>query len=100
MLTNQATEFVKTTAGDGGIIKGPLSEDLSLSSPNRWSGWAFQLSSEGVVTRFCSQGAQGLGQTVAIFAIQGVLQSSTGSSLFELLYGRQPWGVLDLLQES
>ncbi|XDV20721.1 hypothetical protein PO909_025992 [Leuciscus waleckii] len=34
-----------------------------------------------------------------LFAVREVLQASTGFSPFELLYGRQPRGVLDVLKE-
>ncbi len=35
-----------------------------------------------------------------LFAVQEVPQASTGFSPFELLYGRQPRGVLDVIRES
>lgn len=35
-----------------------------------------------------------------MFAIREVPQASTGFSPFELLYGRNPWGILDLVREQ
>ncbi len=35
-----------------------------------------------------------------LFAVREVPQASTGFSPFELLYGRQPRGVLDIIKES
>ncbi len=35
-----------------------------------------------------------------LFAVREVPQASTGFSPFELLYGRQPRGVLDVLRET
>lgn len=35
-----------------------------------------------------------------IFAVRKVPQASTGFSLFELLFGRRPRGILDLAREQ
>ncbi|KAJ7316610.1 hypothetical protein JRQ81_002772 [Phrynocephalus forsythii] len=35
-----------------------------------------------------------------MFTVQEVPQASTGFSPFEMLYGKNPWGVLDLIREK
>lgn len=61
----------------------------------------------GDVVKVCSWGTAKLGQAtsqlyyfiILLFTIWEVPQLSVGFSLFEFLYGQQPWEILDL-QES
>lgn len=55
-----------------------------------------------MLRRFVSENRKDWPQWVPflLFAIREVPQASTGFSPFELLYGRHPRGVLDVLQED
>ncbi len=59
-------------------------------------------SKESMVRKFVKEDAKNWDKWLEplLFAVREVPQASTGFSPFELLYGRQPRGVLDVIKES
>ncbi len=103
ILTNQGTAFMSRTIREHYELLGIKSVRTSVYHPQ----------TDGLVERFNHTLKTMIRKLIhedakiwdkwlepLLFAVRGVPQASTGFSAFELLYGRQPRGVLDVLRET
>ena len=82
-------------------IENIIDSNKPISPTDRWPCGAFQPDAENYVTEVCCRRRERLGQIqYLLFAYREVPQATTGFSPFELLYGRDIRGPLDVLRES
>lgn len=93
ILTDQGTAFMSPTLSKLYELLGIKSIRTSVYHPQT-DGLVdrFNRTSKSIVRKFLKEDL--------LFAVWEVPQASTGFSLFELLYSRQPRGVLDIIREA
>ncbi len=103
ILTDQGTAFMSRTIRELYGLLGIKSVRTSVYHPQT-DGLVerFNRTLKSMIRKFVHEDAKKLGQVAGtlLFAVREVPQASTGFSPFELLYGRQPRGVLDVLRET
>ncbi len=103
ILTDQGTAFMSRTLKELYELLGIKSIRTSIYHPQT-DGLVerFNRTLKNMVHKFVKVDAKNWGKWLEplLFAVREVPQASTGFSPFELLYGRQPRGVLDVIKES
>ncbi len=103
ILTDQGTAFMSRTLTDLYGLLGIKSIRTSVYHPQT-DGLVerFNRTLKTMVRKFVKEDAKNWDRWLEplLFAVREVPQASTGFSPFELLYGRQPRGVLDVIKES
>ncbi len=103
ILTDQGTAFMSRTLKELYELLGIKSIRTSVSHPQT-DGLVerFNRTLKNMVRKFVKEDAKNWDKWLEpmLFAVREVPQASTGFSPFELLYGRQPRGVLDVIKES
>ncbi len=103
ILTDQGTTFMSQTIRELYELLGIKSVRTSIYHPQtdglvEW----FNRKLKTMIRKFIHEDAKNWDRWLEplLFAVREVPQASTGFSPFELLYGRQPRGVLDVLRET
>ncbi len=103
ILTDQGTAFMSRTIKELYELLGIKSVRTSVYHPQT-DGLVerFNRTLKTMVRKFVKEDAKNWDKWLEplLFAVREVPQASTGFSPFELLYGRQPRGVLDVIKES
>ncbi len=103
ILTDQGTAFMSRTIHELYELLGIKSVRTSVYHP-QMDGLVerFNRTLKTMIRKFVHEDAKNWDKWLEplLFAVQEVPQASTGFSPFELLYGRQPRGVLDVLRET
>ncbi len=103
ILTDQGTAFMSRTLKELYELLGIKSIRTSVYHPQT-DGLVerFNRTLKNMVRKFVKEDAKNWDKWLEplLFAVREVPQASTGFSPFELLYGRQPRGVLDVIKES
>ncbi len=103
ILTDQGTAFMSRMLSELYELLGIKSIRTSVYHPQT-DGLVerFNRTLKSIVSKFVIEDAKNWDKLLEplLFAVQGVPQASTGFSPFELLYGRQLRGVLDVIKES
>ncbi len=103
ILTDQGTAFMSRTLKELYELLGIKSIRTSVYHPQT-DGLVerFNRTLKTMVRKFVKEDAKNWDKWLEplLFAVREVPQASTGFSPFELLYGRQPRGVLDVIKES
>ncbi len=103
ILTDQGTAFMSRTIRELYELLGIKSIRTSVYHPQT-DGLVerFNRTLKTMIRKFVHEDAKNWDKWLEplLFAVREVPQASTGFSPFELLYGRQPRGVLDVLRET
>ncbi len=103
ILTDQGTAFMSRTIRELYELLGIKSVRTSVYHPQT-DGLVerFNRTLKTMIRKFVHEDAKNWDKWLEplLFAVREVPQASTGFSPFELLYGRQPRGVLDVLRET
>uniref|UniRef100_A0A8C2BR64 Gypsy retrotransposon integrase-like protein 1 n=1 Tax=Cyprinus carpio TaxID=7962 RepID=A0A8C2BR64_CYPCA len=103
ILTDQGTAFMSRTLRELYGLLGIKSVRTSVYHPQT-DGLVerFNRTLKSMIRKFVQEDAKNWDKWLEplLFAVREVPQASTGFSPFELLYGRQPRGVLDVLRET
>ncbi len=103
ILTDQGTAFMSRTIRELYELLGIKSIRTSVYHPQT-DGLVerFNRTLKRMIRKFVHEDAKNWDKWLEplLFAVREVPQASTGFSPFELLYGRQPRGVLDVLRET
>ncbi len=103
ILTDQGTAFMSRTIRELYELLGLKSIRTSVYHPTT-DGLVerFNRTLKTMIRKFVHEDAKNWDKWLEplLFAVREVPQASTGFSPFELLYGRQPRGVLDVLRET
>uniref|UniRef100_A0A8C1LM62 Gypsy retrotransposon integrase-like protein 1 n=1 Tax=Cyprinus carpio TaxID=7962 RepID=A0A8C1LM62_CYPCA len=103
ILTDQGTAFMSRTIRELYELLGIKSIRTSVYHPQT-DGLVerFNRTLKSMIRKFVQEDAKNWDKWLEplLFAVREVPQASTGFSPFELLYGRQPRGVLDVLRET
>ncbi len=103
ILTDQGTAFMSRTIRELYGLLGIKSVRTSVYHPQT-DGLVerFNRTLKTMIRKFVHEDAKNWDKWLEplLFAVREVPQASTGFSPFELLYGRQPRGVLDVLRET
>ncbi|CAM4612755.1 unnamed protein product [Leuciscus chuanchicus] len=103
ILTDQGTAFMSRTIRELYELLGIKSIRTSVYHPQT-DGLVerFNRTLKTMIRKFVQEDAKNWDKWLEplLFAVREVPQASTGFSPFELLYGRQPRGVLDVLRET
>ncbi len=103
ILTDQGTTFLSRTLKELYELLGIKSIRTSVYHPQT-DGLVklFNRTLKNMVRKFVKEDTKNWDKWLEplLFAVREVPQASTGFSPFELLYGRQPRGVLDVIKES
>ncbi len=103
ILTDQGTAFVSRTIRELYELLGIKSVRTNVFHP-QMDGLVerFNRTLKTMIRKFVHEDAKNWDKWLEplLFAVREVPQASTGFSPFELLYGRQPRGVLDVLRET
>ncbi len=103
ILTDQGTAFMSRTIRELYELLGIKSVRTSVYHPQT-DGLVerFNCTLKTMIRKFVHEDAKNWDKWLEplLFAVREVPQASTGFSPFELLYGRQPRGVLDVLRET
>ncbi len=103
ILTDQGTAFMSRTIRELYELLGIKSIRTSVYHPQT-DGLVerFNRTLKTMIRKFVHEDAKNWDKWLepVLFAVREVPQASTGFSPFELLYGRQPRGVLDILRET
>uniref|UniRef100_A0A8C1RIN6 Gypsy retrotransposon integrase-like protein 1 n=1 Tax=Cyprinus carpio TaxID=7962 RepID=A0A8C1RIN6_CYPCA len=103
ILTDQGTAFMSRTLSELYELLGIKAVCTSVYHP-QMDGLVerFNRTLKTMIRKFVQEDAKNWGRWLEplLFAVREVPQASTGFSPFELLYGRQPSGVLDVLKET
>ncbi|KAL0190638.1 hypothetical protein M9458_013336, partial [Cirrhinus mrigala] len=103
ILTDQGTAFMSRTLRELYELLGIKSIRTSVHHPQT-DGLVerFNRTLKTMIRKFVHEDAKNWDKWLEplLFAVREVPQASTGFSPFELLYGRQPRGVLDVLRET
>ncbi|KAI7813488.1 hypothetical protein IRJ41_018565 [Triplophysa rosa] len=103
VLTDQGTAFMSRTLRELYELLGIKSIRTSVFHPQT-DGLVerFNRTLKTMIRKFVHEDARNWDKWLEplLFAVREVPQASTGFSPFELLYGRQPRGVLDVLKEN
>ncbi|XP_057183752.1 uncharacterized protein LOC130550329 [Triplophysa rosa] len=103
ILTDQGTAFMSRTLRELYELLGIKSIRTSVFHPQT-DGLVerFNRTLKTMIRKFVHEDAKNWDKWLEplLFAVREVPQASTGFSPFELLYGRQPRGVLDVLKET
>ncbi|XP_057201512.1 uncharacterized protein LOC130561305 [Triplophysa rosa] len=103
VLTDQGTAFMSRTLRELYELLGIKSIRTSVFHPQT-DGLVerFNRTLKTMIRKFVHEDAKNWDKWLEplLFAVREVPQASTGFSPFELLYGRQPRGVLDVLKET
>ncbi len=103
ILTDQGTAFMSRTLSELYELLGIKSIRTSVYHPQT-DGLVerFNRTLKSMVRKFVKEDAKNWDKWLEplLFAVREVPQASTGFSPFELLYGRQPRGVLDVIREA
>ncbi len=103
ILTDQGTAFMSRTLKELYELLGIKSIRTSVYHPQT-DGLVerFNRTLKSMVRKFVKEDAKKWDKWLEplLFAVREVTQASTGFSPFELLYSRQPRGVLDVIKES
>ncbi len=103
ILTDQGTAFMSRTISELYELLGIKSIRTSVYHPQT-DGLVerFNRTLKTMIRKFVHEDAKNWDKWLEplLFAVREVPQASTGFSPFELLYGRQPRGVLDVLRET
>ncbi len=103
ILTDQGTAFMSRTIRELYGLLGIKSVRTSIYHPQT-DGLVerFNRTLKTMIRKFVHEDAKNWEKWLEplLFAVREVPQASTGFSPFELLYGRQPHGVLDVLREG
>ncbi len=101
ILTDQGTAFMSRTLNELYELLGIKSIRTSIFHPQT-DGLVerFNRTLKTMVCKFVKEENWDKWLEPLLFAVREVPQASTGFSPFELLYGRQPRGVLDFIMES
>ncbi len=103
ILTDQGTAFMSHTLNELYELLGIKSIRTSVYHPQT-DGLVerFNRTLKSMVRKFVKEDAKNWDKWLEplLFAVREVPQASTGFSPFELLYGRQPRGVLDVIKEA
>ncbi len=103
ILTDQGTAFMSRTIRELYGLLGIKSVRTSVYHPET-DGLVerFNRTLKTMIRKFVHEDAKNWDKWLEplLFAVREVPQASTGFSPFELLYGRQPRGVLDVLRET
>ncbi len=103
ILTDQGTAFMSHTLNELYELLGSKSIRTSVYHPQTYGlVEQFNRTLKTMVRKFVKEDAKNWDKWLEplLFAVREVPQASTGFSPFELLYGRQPRGVLDVIKES
>uniref|UniRef100_A0A9J7ZU93 Gypsy retrotransposon integrase-like protein 1 n=1 Tax=Cyprinus carpio carpio TaxID=630221 RepID=A0A9J7ZU93_CYPCA len=103
ILTDQGTAFMSRTLSELYELLGIKAVRTSVYHPQT-DGLIerFNRTLKTMIRKFVQEDAKNWDRWLEplLFAVREVPQASTGFSPFELLYGRQPRGVLDVLKET
>ncbi|XP_062415775.1 uncharacterized protein LOC134107852 [Pungitius pungitius] len=103
ILTDQGTSFMSRTLGELYGLLGIKSVRTSVYHPQT-DGLVERMNRtlKSMIRKFISDDERNWDKWLdpLLFAVREVPQASTGFSPFELLFGRSPRGVLDLIKES
>uniref|UniRef100_A0A8C1ZTE6 Gypsy retrotransposon integrase-like protein 1 n=1 Tax=Cyprinus carpio TaxID=7962 RepID=A0A8C1ZTE6_CYPCA len=103
ILTDQGTAFMSRTLRELYELLGIKAVRTSVYHPQT-DGLVkrFNRTLKTMIRKFVQEDAKNWDRWLEplLFAVRDVPQASTGFSPFELLYGRQPRGVLDVLKET
>uniref|UniRef100_A0A8C1SK78 Gypsy retrotransposon integrase-like protein 1 n=1 Tax=Cyprinus carpio TaxID=7962 RepID=A0A8C1SK78_CYPCA len=103
ILTDQGTAFMSRTLSELYELLGIKAVRTSVYHPQT-DGLVerFNRTLKTMIRKFVQEDAKNWDRWLEplLFAVREVPQASTGFSPFELLYGRQPRGVLDVLKET
>ncbi len=103
ILTDQGTAFMSRTIRKLYGLLGIKSVRTSVYHPQTYGlVERFNRTLKTMIRKFVHEDAKNWDKWLEplLFAVREVPQASTGFSPFELLYGRQPRGVLDVLRET
>ncbi len=103
ILTDQGTAFMSRMLSELYELLGIKSIRISVYHPQTdCLVERFNHTLKSIVSKFVKEDAKNWDKLLEplLFAVREVPQASTGFSSFELLYGRQPRGVLDVIKES